>query len=120
MVGEDQVWPVGPPPTGSDFPYLYGVDQVVRPNRYVDFTVLKGFVPENESNDKFYFRCVQFSSLNGYVGRTFTKLFPAYTSSHLDCQLEDQYGDGTSNPEMKKSITFQVIPTVAALIAPNV
>jgi len=110
-VSGDQIWPVSAVPDEPQ--YLYDVEQVNKPNRSVDFTALKGFIPDDLTDESFIFRCVQQSGLNGYVSRTFTKSFAGSSYAEYDCHLEDQYGDGTANPDMRKSITFKVHPTGA-------
>jgi len=116
MVGTVQVWPEdGEPP--PDVPqYLYAVEQVNKPGRVVDFTALKGFVPEGEAieDEAFMFRCSTISGLDGYVARNFTKTFPSGTAyTRFECTLQDQYGDGTANADMLKTISFSVYPTSA-------
>jgi hypothetical protein len=94
-------------------PYLYAVDTVNKSGRVVDFTARKGLVldPESAIDEGFMFRCTQFPSLDGYVRREFSKTFPASGYSKLDCTLEDTYGDGTGNAEMRKTVTFTINPT---------
>jgi hypothetical protein len=104
---------VAPPPVDEP-PYLYGIEQVTRPGRVVDFTALKGFIPPDLSEEAFMFRCSTISGLDGYVPRTFTKTFPSGTAyAKFDCTLADLYGDGipANNGEMLKTISFQVTPT---------
>jgi hypothetical protein len=105
-----EVLPVAP---AVEQPYLYAVEQVNKGSLTVDFTAKKGFVPapEDAIDEGFMFRCAQFSSLDGYVRREFSKTFPASGYSKLDCTLEDMYGDGTANAEMRKTLSFEVRPT---------
>ena len=110
MVGNIQVWPE----VSEEVPqYLYDITQVNKPGRVVDFTALKGFVPVDLTEEAFMFRCSTISGLDGYVERNFTKTFPSGTAyTRFECTLADQYGDGTSNPELlNKTISFTVIPT---------
>jgi hypothetical protein len=114
MVGTVQVWPDAPPPEVP--PYLYAVEQVNKPGRVVDFTALKGFVPEGDAieDEAFMFRCSTISGLDGYVARNFTKTFPSGTAyNKFECTLADQYGDGipANNGEMMKTISFTAYPT---------
>ena len=104
-----EVLPVAP---AVEQPYLYAVEQVNKGSLTVDFTAKKGFVPapEDAIDEGFMFRCAQFSSLDGYVRREFSKTFPASGYSKLDCTLEDTYGDGTANAEMRNTISFEVRP----------
>ena len=104
-----EVLPVAP---AVEQPYLYAVEQVNKGSLTVDFTAKKGFVPapEDAIDEGFMFRCAQFSSLDGYVRREFSKTFPASGYSKLDCTLEDMYGDGTANAEMRNTISFEVRP----------
>jgi hypothetical protein len=104
-----EVLPVAP---AVEQPYLYAVEQVNKGSLTVDFTAKKGFVPapEDAIDEGFMFRCAQFSSLDGYVRREFSKTFPASGYSKLDCTLEDMYGDGTANAEMRNTLSFEVRP----------
>jgi hypothetical protein len=111
-----EVLPEAAAPPVEEQPYLYGVDQVNKPGRVVDFTALKGFVPEGEAalDEGFMFRCSTISGLDGLVRRTFTKTFPSGTAyTKFECTLADQYGDGipANNAEMMKTISFTVYPT---------
>jgi hypothetical protein len=110
MVGTDQVWPAEEVP-----PYLYDIEQVNKPGRVVDFTALKGFVPEGDAieDEAFMFRCSTISGLDGYVARNFTKTFPSGTAyTKFECTLADQYGDGipANNGVMLKTISFTATP----------
>lgn len=106
-----EVLPPAPAPT-EEPPWLYDIEQTNKPGRVVDFTALKGFVPEDLSEEGFMFRCSQFPALDGYVMRSFSKTFPSSGYSKLDCTLTDMYGDGTANPELlNKQISFSVTPT---------
>lgn len=113
MIGNAQVWPDAPPPEVPQ--ELYAVEQVNKSGRVVDFTALKGFVPEGDAlgDEAFMFRCSTTSGLDVYVPRNFTKTFPsgtAYTS--FACTLEDLYGDGAPNSGfVKAKISFTVKPT---------
>jgi hypothetical protein len=103
-------------PSVEEQPYLYGIEQVNKPNRVVDFTALKGFVPEGDAieEEAFMFRCSTISGLDGYVPRNFTKTFPSGTAyTKFECTLADQYGDGipANNGEMLKTISFTAYPT---------
>ncbi len=113
MVGDAQVWPDAPPPEVQ--PYLYAVEQTKKGGGVVDFTALKGFVPEGDAalDEGFMFRCSTVSGLDGLVRRTFTKTFPSNTAhTKFECTLEDMYGDGipANNAEMMKTISFTVYP----------
>jgi hypothetical protein len=91
--------------------YLYDVEQTSRGGGVVDFALKKGLGPYDPLDEGFMFRCAQFSTLNGYVMRNFTKTFPPNGYSGLDCTVEDLYGDGTANPEyLHKTISFKVYP----------
>jgi hypothetical protein len=114
MIGDTQVWPDAPPV--DEPPYLYGIEQVNQPGRVVNFTALKGFVPEGDAlgDEAFMFRCSTISGLDGYVARSFTKTFPSSTAyTKFDCTLEDLYGDGTNaaGSLTKAKISFQATPT---------
>jgi hypothetical protein len=103
------------PDTGEvvEEPWLYGIEQVNKPGRVVDFTAKKGFV-DTTGDEAFMFRCSTISGLDGYVARNFTKTFPSGTAyTKFDCTLQDLYGDGipANNGEMLKTISFQVTPT---------
>jgi hypothetical protein len=77
----------------------------------VDFALKKGLTGFDPLDEGFMFRCAQFSSLDGYVPRNFTKTLPASAYSALDCTVEDLYGDGTANTDyLYKKISFQVTP----------
>lgn len=106
-VGDTQVWP-----DAVDEPlWLYDVDITYKGSNVVDFALKKGLTGIDPLDEGFMFRCAQFSSLNGYVPRNFTKTFPVSAYSALDCTVEDLYGDGTANPEyLYKTISFQVSP----------
>jgi hypothetical protein len=113
MVGDAQVWPTE---VVDEPPYLYDIEQVNKPGRVVDFTAKKGLVLDEDQaiDEGFMFRCSTISGLDGYVRRTFTKTFPSGTAyTKFDCTLADQYGDGipANNPEMMKTISFEVRPT---------
>jgi hypothetical protein len=91
--------------------WLYDVDITYKGSNVVDFALKKGLTGIDPLDEGFMFRCAQFSSLDGYVPRNFTKTFPASAYSALDCTVEDMYGDGTANPEyLYKKISFQVQP----------
>ena len=95
--------------------WLYDVEQVNKGGGVVDFTLKKGLEPFDPLDEGFMFRCAQFSTLNGYVPRTFSKTFPTNAYSALDCTVEDLYGDGTANPDyLHKIISFQVTPRYGA------
>lgn len=101
---------VAPPPTEEPL-WLYDVDITYKGSNVVDFALKKGLTGIDPLDEGFMFRCAQFSSLNGYVPRNFTKTFPASAYSALDCTVEDLYGDGTANPDyLHKIISFQVQP----------
>jgi hypothetical protein len=91
--------------------WLYDVDITYKGSLVVDFALKKGLEPFDPLDEGFMFRCAQFSSLDGYVPRNFTKTFPVSAYSALDCTVEDLYGDGTANPDyLYKIISFQVSP----------
>lgn len=91
--------------------WLYDVDITYKGSLVVDFALKKGLTGIDPLDEGFMFRCAQFSSLDGYVPRNFTKTFPASAYSELDCTVEDLYGDGTANQDyLYKSISFQVSP----------
>ena len=91
--------------------WLYDVDITYKGSNVVDFALKKGLTGIDPLDEGFMFRCAQFSSLNGYVPRNFTKTFPVSAYSALDCTVEDLYGDGTANPDyLHKIISFQVTP----------
>lgn len=115
MIGSTQVWPDAPPPEVPQ--ELYAVEQVNKSGRVVDFTALKGFVPEDLTEEAFMFRCSTISGLDGYVPRTFSKTFPSGTAyARFDCTLEDLYGDGSSTAGSltKAKISFQAMPVTTA------
>lgn len=74
-------------------PYLYKVDIVYKGNRVVDFTAISGFVHTDPTEEAYMFRCAEFSSLNGYVSKNFTKTFPSSGYSKFNCTLQDVSGD---------------------------
>jgi hypothetical protein len=91
--------------------WLYDVDITYKGSNVVDFALKKGLTGIDPLDEGFMFRCAQFSSLDGYVPRNFTKTFPQSAYSALDCTVEDLYGDGTANPDyLYKTISFQVTP----------
>ena len=91
--------------------WLYDVDITYKGSLIVDFALKKGLGPYDPLDEGFMFRCAQFSNLDGYVSRNFTKTFPASAYSELDCTVEDMYGDGTANPDyLYKKISFKVTP----------
>lgn len=105
---------VAPPPTEEPL-WLYDVEQVNKGGGVVDFTLKKGLTGIDPLDEGFMFRCAQFSTLNGYVPRTFTKTFPTNGYNGLDCTVEDLYGDGTANPDyLHKTISFKVYPNYGA------
>jgi hypothetical protein len=107
MVGESQVWPV----VTEEVPgYLYDVEIEYLPGYEVRFTALKGFMPEDLTDEGFIFRATpEQAGINGYVPRTFTKKWASQTVRN--CTLADQYGNGTSDPEyLNKTISFTVQP----------
>lgn len=102
-------------PQTAEPPYLYDVEQVNKGGGVVDFTLKKGLTGIDPLDEGFMFRCAQFSTLNGYVPRTFSKTFPTNGYAALDCTVEDLYGDGTANPDyLHKIISFQVRPSYGA------
>jgi hypothetical protein len=90
---------------------LTGVDIVYGSISTVNFTAIKGVVDDPEGDESFMFTCVEVPSLNGYVGRTFQKVFPGTTT--YNCSLEDIYGDGSGDPSTRKTVTFTVTPKAA-------
>lgn len=83
----------GPAPEGEpEPPYLYDVAITYQGNHVVDFTALSGFV-HNPSEEAYMFRCEEIPSLNGYVGKNFTKTFPVTAYSKFNCSLQDVSGD---------------------------
>lgn len=92
-------------------PWLRDVIVTNKGSNVVDFELVKDFQPADPLDEGFMFRCTQFSTLNGYVSRTFTKTFPQSAYTKLDCTVEDMYGDGTADATTRKTISFQVSPT---------
>ena len=92
-------------------PYLYDVEVEYLSNYVVNFTVKKGRPYDPNEDEYFFFRCSQMPR-DGYVGRTFSKQWAVNGYGRLDCTLEDMFGDGipANNAEMKKTISFQIIP----------
>jgi len=95
-------------PAAADTRYLYDVTVTNKPALVIDFALQSGLAPSG--NDQYMFRCVQFPTLDGYVGRTFSKTFPTSAYSSLDCSVQDLYGDGTANADSRRTITFTVSP----------
>jgi hypothetical protein len=85
-------------------PYLYGVDVESLPGYEVKFTLKKGLPVSGD--EAFNFTTTSASNMNGYVTRVFTKTFPS--AGWKDCSIQDLYGDGTANPDSRKTITVQV------------
>jgi hypothetical protein len=114
MVGTVQVWPDAAPPEVPQ--YLYDVEIEYLADYEVRFTLLKGFMPNDPTDESFLFRATpEQAGINGYVTRTFTKKWASQTVR--TCTMIDQYGDGTPNPDLlQKEVTIQVAPrkTVAA------
>lgn len=108
-VGVGGVWKDTGSAVVEEPPYLYDVEVEYLPNYVVNFTVKKGFMPADPSEEAFMFRCVQMPR-DGYVGRTFSKQWAASGYSYLDCTLADLYGDGTTDPDMQKTISFKITP----------
>lgn len=93
-------------PEASIPPYLYDVNIVYQGNRVVDFTALSGFVHTDPAEEAYMFRCAEFSNLNGYVAKNFTKTFPSSAYSKFNCTLQDVSGDMPAADA--KSISFTV------------
>jgi hypothetical protein len=102
-----QVWPG----VTEEVPgYLYDVEIEYLPGYEVRFTALKGFMPDDPTDEAFMFRATpELAGINGYVTRTFTKKWSSMTTRN--CTLADQYGNGTPDPEyLGKTISFTVQP----------
>jgi hypothetical protein len=100
--GWKQVWPEESVP-----PYLYDVTIEYKGNHVVDFTALSGFVHTDPTEEAYMFRCAESSSLNGYVGKNFTKTFPVTAYAKYNCTLQDVSGD-LGDQSLSKTISFTV------------
>lgn len=86
-------------------PYLYDVAIEYAGNHVVNFTALSGIVHTDPTEEAYIFQCAEYSNLNGYVPKNFTKTFPVTSYAKYNCTLQDASGDITADQSRKISFT---------------